>query len=119
MVDMFLNNLTFYSYEARITYKYSYAVIHSAKKIVTSISRQRVRSQSTAATQNQFETTESSWRSYVRRWQWKIPLGLSISLLAVLQWRYFRKRHETRKGPIEGLMVIQSCVCKRNYIFIY
>lgn len=102
------------SYEARITYKCSYAVIRSAKKIVTSISGQGVRSQSTTAaaaagagSNSDERTTESSWRSYVRRWQWKIPIGLGISFLAVLQWRYFRKRHEdeTNKGPIEGLMV--------------
>ncbi|OXU22866.1 hypothetical protein TSAR_017042 [Trichomalopsis sarcophagae] len=97
------------SYEARITYKCSYAVIRSAKKIVTSISGQGIRNQSTATSSNEVQRTESSWRSYVRRWQWKIPLGLGVSLLAVLQWRYFRKRHETNKGPIEGLMV--ECYC--------
>ncbi|XP_014210828.1 phosphatidylserine decarboxylase proenzyme, mitochondrial isoform X2 [Copidosoma floridanum] len=109
-------------YEARITYKCSYAVIRSAKKIVTSLSGQGLRSQSTEATKSkqsiQAQTAQESsdnnssvrsWRSYVGRWQWQIPLGLGIYLLAVLQWRYFRKRHETNKGPIEGLMV--ECYC--------
>lgn len=93
------------SYEARITYKCSYAVIRSAKRIVTSISGNGMRNQSTAVNPNPVERRESSWRSYVRIWQWKIPIGLGFSFLAVLQWRYFRKRNETDKGPIEGLMV--------------
>ncbi|XP_011498976.1 PREDICTED: phosphatidylserine decarboxylase proenzyme [Ceratosolen solmsi marchali] len=97
------------SYEARITYKCSYAVIRSAKNIVTSISRQGVRNHSTTGNTSKFQTSESSWIAYVRRWQWKVQLGLSISLLAVLQWRYFRRRNEVNKGPIEGLMV--ECYC--------
>lgn len=68
-----------------------------------------MRSNSSLTNENQVQQTESSWRSYVRRWQWKIPLGLGVYLLAVLQWRYFRKRHEINKGPIEGLMVNSSC----------
>lgn len=63
------------------------------------------------------EPTESSWRSYVRRWQWKIPLGLGVYLLAVLQWRYFRKRHEINKGPIEGLMVNENFMILSTRIF--
>ncbi|XP_014228533.1 phosphatidylserine decarboxylase proenzyme, mitochondrial [Trichogramma pretiosum] len=100
------------SYEARITYRCSYAVIASSRKIVSNIFRQGVRNQSTLSNSTaQIQTQQKSWKSYVREWRWKIPFGIGFSFLAVLQWRYFRKRQEdaTTKGPIEGLMV--ECYC--------
>ena len=116
--------MSFCSYEARITYNCSYAVISSARKIVSSISGHGARSKSTTSKSTHVQT-ESSWRSYARQWKWKIPFGLGISFLAVLQWRYFRKRqeNETNKGPIEGLMVsifllILKIVCN-NVFFIF
>lgn len=91
---------TFYSCKARLRPQCS--LLNSTKNIFTSMLRQTINTQSL---EDKSQNAKNTWRSYVRQWQWRIPLGLGISLLAVLQWRYFRKRHEINKGPIEGLMV--------------
>ena len=31
------------------------------------------------------------WYSFAKQWEWNVPVGVGVSLLAVLQWRHLRK----------------------------
>ncbi|XP_015588761.1 phosphatidylserine decarboxylase proenzyme, mitochondrial [Cephus cinctus] len=54
------------------------------------------------------------WQSLVRRWEWSVPVGVGVSLLAILQWRYLRRHPYPTdaaqlKGPVHDVMV--RCYC--------
>ncbi|XP_015518533.1 phosphatidylserine decarboxylase proenzyme, mitochondrial [Neodiprion pinetum] len=56
----------------------------------------------------------SMWHSFVKRRKWIIPVGVGISLLAVLQWKLFSRHSHAEKdrgtpGPINGIVV--KCYC--------
>lgn len=52
----------------------------------------------------------SSWQAFIKRWEWTVPVGVGVSLLAVLQWRHLRKNpypRETTEAfkPISNFMI--------------
>ncbi|XP_012251862.2 phosphatidylserine decarboxylase proenzyme 1, mitochondrial isoform X3 [Athalia rosae] len=54
------------------------------------------------------------WHSLTKRWEWTIPAGVGISILAIFQWRHFWRHSHAEKdpstlGPINGFMV--DCYC--------
>lgn len=59
-------------------------------------------------------TKTSMWHSFAKRWEWTVPAGVGISILAILQWRQFWRHSHSDKdhhdlGPINGFMV--ECYC--------
>lgn len=43
------------------------------------------------------QSRASFWQSFVGKWEWSVPVGVGVSLLAVLQWRHLRKHPYTAK----------------------
>lgn len=41
------------------------------------------------------QSRTSFWKSFVGKWEWTVPVGIGVSLLAVLQWRHLRKHPYT------------------------
>ncbi|XP_076232373.1 phosphatidylserine decarboxylase isoform X2 [Calliopsis andreniformis] len=61
-----------------------------ARRISKSATRQRF-SRKYGSNADTTQHKSSSWYAFVRQWEWSVPIGVGVSLLAVLQWRHLRK----------------------------
>ncbi|XP_043287399.1 phosphatidylserine decarboxylase proenzyme, mitochondrial isoform X2 [Venturia canescens] len=68
-----------------------------------------------SVTKTNVNSKKSTWFGILwKRWEFRVPLGVGVTLLGVLQWRHLRKHpyaieSKPVKGPVTDLMV--ECYC--------
>ncbi|KAG7214112.1 hypothetical protein KM043_001470 [Ampulex compressa] len=72
----------------------------SAKRLLRVSSKQRFTKKYVSNT-NTTENQSRAWSTFVQRWEWTVPIGVGVSLLAVLQWRHLRKHPYTMRSSDE------------------